>query len=160
MTRAGLVLATICTAAASGAEIHWSELAKVVKGKTLVVATKKGETYEGRFVSSLPDSIVLKDTQEVKIERDSIKSIYRKGREARFSHIKNLGLFVLMGYILPFSGFESDPQPLMALFTIPLVTVGGAVGAPISFIRDLFELAEPPGEFIVVLPDPTPGVTQ
>ena len=74
MTRAGLVLATICTAAASGAEIHWSELAKVVKGKTLVVATKKGETYEGRFVSSLPDSIVLKDTQEVKIERDSIKN--------------------------------------------------------------------------------------
>jgi len=40
------------------------------------------------------------------------------------------------------------------------VTVRGAVAAPISFIRDLFELAEPPGEFIVVLPDPTPGVTQ
>jgi hypothetical protein len=160
MTRAGLVLATICTVAASGAEVHWSELPKAVKGKILIVATKRGEQYEGRFVSSLPDSIILKDVQEVKIDRDSIKSIYRKGRDSRFSHLKKVGLFVLMGYVFPFTGFEDDPKPLLALLTIPLATVGGAVGAPISFVRDLFELAESPGEFIVVLPDPTPGVTQ
>ncbi len=160
MTRAVLVLATICSVAASGAEVHWSELPKAVKGKILIVATKKGEQYEGRFVSSLPDSIILKNDKEVTISRDTIKSIYRKGRDSRFSHLKTLGAFVLMGYIFPFTGFEGDPQPLLALLTIPLATVGGAVGAPISFIRDLFELAESPAEFIVVLPDPTPGVSQ
>jgi hypothetical protein len=160
MTRACLLLAAVCSVAASAAEVHWSELPKAVMGKILVVATKKGEQYEGRFVRSLPDSIILKNDRELQIERVSIKSIYRKGRDSRFSHLKNVGLFVLMGYVFPFTGFEGDPQPLMALLTIPLATVGGAVAAPISFIRDLFELAESPGEFIVLLPDPTSGISQ
>lgn len=162
MTRAVLVLATACAVAASAhaAEVHWSELSKVLKARTLVVGTKQGDTYEGRFLSSDPDSFILQNDKEVTIPRDTVKSIYAQGRDSRFSHLKNVGLYVLVGYVLPFTGFDDKPCPLLALLTIPMATVGGAIGAPIGLIRDLVELTQPPSEFIVILPDPAPGVTQ
>jgi hypothetical protein len=154
MTRT--ILATLLALAAStrAADIHWSELPKVLKGRSIIVTTKQGDSYDGQFVSSVPDSLVLKDAVEIKIPRDAIKTIYRKGRDGRFSHLKNLGAIVFMAYFIPFTGIDGEsPRPLIALLTIPVGTVGGAIGAPIAFVRDLFELTEPPGEFITVRPE-------
>jgi hypothetical protein len=162
MTRAGL-LAVICTMAScahAATSLHWSELPKALKGKTVEITTIHGATHHGRLVGWSPDAIVVQEGKEVEIARDTVSSVFRVGREAsHFSHIKGLGLFVLLGYLVPFTGFDEPPKPALALLTIPLSTAAGAIGAPICLIWDLVEFPEKPWEEIVILPDPVPGVT-
>jgi hypothetical protein len=162
MTRAGL-LAVICAMAScahAATLLHWSELPKALKGKTVEITTIHGVTLRGRLVGLRSDAVVVEAGKEIEVTRDTVSSIFRVGRESsHFAHIKNLGVFVLFGYLLPFTGFEEPPKPALALLTIPLSTAAGAIGAPICLIWDLVQLTEKPWEEIVILPDPIPGVT-
>jgi hypothetical protein len=159
VTRAGL-LAVICAMAScahAATSLHWSELPKALKGKTVEITTIHGVTHYGRFVNARADAIIVKGAEDVEVTRDDVSSIFRFGREPHFfSHLKELGILVLAGYFGPFLGIT---DPAAAVITIPLATAAGVVGLPVCVIWDLFALTEAPGEEIVLLPDPVPGVT-
>jgi hypothetical protein len=151
MTRARLVLAAICTVAASGAEVHWSDLPKVLKGKTIEVAMKSGEVHRGRFVGTREDAIILKEGQKLEISRMAIAALWRELRLRPQSH---LGQFADeigedIGYEVIFLRTPYFPWFLVA---IPVTAAIGVAGVPICAIWDLLGKRTSHKE-IVIIPD-------
>lgn len=157
MTRAGLLLATICSVAASAAEVHWSELPKILKGKTIEVVMESGEVHRGRFLETRPDAIVLKEKGRVEISRTAIASL-TSGWRTRGTHLSSfnecLGFFV----VLEVAGLGTLEFPL-SLVALPVTAAVGIVGLPIFAIWDSFD-RQFHQESIVILADQAEQVSQ
>jgi hypothetical protein len=150
MTRAGLVLATICTVAASGAEVHWSDLPKVLKGKTIDVTVKSGEVHRGKFLETLPDAIVLQEKGRVEIPRTAIVSLRREWR-TRGTHLSGFNGCVGFFVLLEVAGLGTLEFPL-SLAALPVTAAVEIVGLPIFAIWDSFD-RQLHQESIVIRPD-------
>jgi hypothetical protein len=157
MTRAGLVLATICTVAASAAEVHWSDLPKVLKGKTVKVVTESGEVHYGRFVETRPDAIVLKENGRVEISRTAIASLTSEWR-TRGTHLSGFNECVGFFVLLEVAGLGTLGFPL-SLAALPVTAAVEIVGLPIFAIWDSFD-RQLHKESIVILPDQAEQVSQ
>jgi hypothetical protein len=160
VTRAGVVLAAMLAIGSSvraDTSLHWDQLLKALKGKTIEVTTIDGAVHRGHFVSSGTDTLIVKAGKKVTITRASIVSLRQETR-IRGNHLGDFTDFILIVSLLDVGSLTSESFPL-AVVAIPVTVAVGIVGLPVCWIWDSFG-SQLRREAIVILPDPAPGASQ